>query len=117
MNRPALAAWRCLICTATLATVKRGVYDKAICAECEAVLARADQKRCRKCNAVLPLSAFCRNVHTHDGHASQCRPCRLVTCKQWKARVQAFWPEYIRRYRINRKYKRWLKYKAQQERT
>ena len=63
--------WQCASCEATSAgsAVKRSLSDLSICDWCESELARRNCRRCRNCNAVLPLPFG--TAH----HGRWCVPC------------------------------------------
>lgn len=43
-----------------------------------------DKKRCTRCHAVKPLTAFSLSSKALDGHLSSCRTCRSQHTKNWQ---------------------------------
>lgn len=47
------------------------------------------EKRCSRCERVLPLSQFYRDKSMRDGHASQCKECNKRAVSAWQERKRA----------------------------
>jgi len=43
-----------------------------------------DTKRCSRCKQELPITAFCKDKHSKDGHYSVCKACDNAYQKAWR---------------------------------
>jgi hypothetical protein len=68
------------------------------------------EKCCRRCGQTRPLSEFCRDKRSTDGHGQRCRACRTKGSAERfrrdpeaRARRRAYNREYMRRWKAGKK--------------